>query len=521
MVNKFNGFLARLWSELKRRRVIKTAVAYVVVAWIIVEGASVIFPSLMLPDWTLRLVVVSAILGLPLVIVLAWVFDVEVKPESSGDLTELEPRIRNNEAEALRLRVPPKLSSAIASVAVLPFKNLSPDDKHRFIAEGIATELHSTLAKVHRLRVASRTSSFSLAGTNADVKEIARRLNVHFIISGSVECIEDQMRLIVELDNADEGIQIWSKSYDRELNDVLSIQNEIALAITSEFGGARLCDEITSASIRPTASLDAWSLVQRARFYALSFTPQALSDAIPLLRQAIELDPKYASAHAALGSVLSERVLNGLSDDCQADRKMALEAAECAYAIAPVDPFVLKMCGLVWAYFGESAKSLGALRRAVDFAQFDFGAWGFMGWPLAETGSQQDLDELHNIMERILKVAPSHPGASYWLYHRSVAYTCEGRNELAVEFGRQAVGKNPRFPWAWMQFANALGSMNAAKEAMGAIESCKEISPELTPDFYELMIRGMSAAEETVKLRTAGLRAVRSLGKKGAANTTA
>jgi TolB-like protein len=98
--------------------------------------------------------------------------------------------------------MPPILSSAIASVAVLPFKDLSPNNEHKFIADGIATELHSTLAKVHRLRVASLTSSFALAGIDADVKEIARQLNVHFLISGGVECIGDHMRVIVEFDNA-------------------------------------------------------------------------------------------------------------------------------------------------------------------------------------------------------------------------------------------------------------------------------------------------------------------------------
>ncbi|MGB7452234.1 MAG: hypothetical protein WBM36_08925, partial [Lysobacterales bacterium] len=167
MVSKFNTFVAGFWSELKRRRVIRTAVAYVVVSWVIVEGASVIFPSLMLPDWALRLVVVSALLGLPLVIVLGWIFDIEVKQEKPAHFLESEPGSRNIEGEDQQSRVPPKLSSAIASVAVLPFKNLSSSKKYRFIADGIATELHSTLAKVHRLRLASRTSSFSLAGSGA------------------------------------------------------------------------------------------------------------------------------------------------------------------------------------------------------------------------------------------------------------------------------------------------------------------------------------------------------------------
>ena len=209
-------------------------------------------------------------------------------------------------------------------------------------------------------------------------------------------------------------------------------------------------------------------------------------------------------------------MLNGLSVDPQSDRQAALESAKRAYSIAPADPFVLKMCGAAWAYFGKSKKSIGALRQAVDIAPFDFGAWGFMGWPLVAKGSQRDIDELHEIMERILEATPLHPGAPYWQYHRSVACTCEGRNELAVELARQSVGKNPGFPWAWMQFANALGVADSANEAMEAYDRCIEISPELTADFYESMIRGMSASRETAELRLAGLRSVNILSEKQA-----
>lgn len=511
MVSKIRAAASNLWSELKRRRVVKTTAAYVVVAWVIVEGADVIFPVMMLPDWTLRLLVVSAIMGLPLVIILAWIFDVERKPERVGNSEVSGNDSMDFRDETLTFPVPPNLSTAIASVAVLRFENLSLDEKYRFLADGIASELHSVLEKVHRLRVASRTSSFSLAGTETDVREIARRLNVHFVITGSVECINDRMRLIVELDNADEGVQIWSERYDRDVNDVLSIQHEIAHSIASEFGGARLRDEITMASSLPTNSLDAWSLVQRARSYTLSFTPRKLAEAVPLLRKAISLDVDYAAAHAALASVLSEQVLNGLSENPQSDRKAALESAERACSIVPNDPFVLKMSSVAWAYFGKSERSLGALGQAVTIAPFDFGAWGFMGWPLVETGSQQNIDELHEIMDRILKAAPSHPGAPYWLYHRSVACCFEGRNDLAVDFARQSVRQNARFPWVWMQYANALGITNAKDAAKKAIDHCTRISPRLTPEYYEQMILGMSANSEIADMRLAGLRRLNAL----------
>jgi adenylate cyclase len=404
--------------------------------------------------------------------------------------------------------MPPSLSSAVAAVAVLPFKNLSSEEKYRFIAEGIATELHSTLAKVHRLRVASRTSSFSFADRKMDVRDIARQLGVRFVITGSFECIGDHMRLIVEFDNADEGIQIWSATYDRQMKDLFVIQQEVAEAITSQFSGIRLRDEIASASSRPKASLDAWSLVQRARSYTLHFTPDTLSNAIPLLRRAIELDEEYAAAHAALAAVMSEQILNGLSKNPESDRRQALDSAGRAFSISPLDPFVLKMSGVPLAYFGEPAKSLSALRRAVALAPYDFGSWGFMGWPLAASASPEDLKELHEIMERILSTVPDHPGAPYWLYHRSVAYTCQGRFDLAVDFASQSLDKNPGFPWAWMQYANALGMTGRDHQAMDSIVRCREISAGLTPDHYAKTVMGMSIRDAIAELRLGGLRSI-------------
>jgi TolB-like protein len=402
--------------------------------------------------------------------------------------------------------LPPTLTSAVASIAVLPFTNLSADPEHQFVADGIATELHSTLSKVHRLRVAARSSSFGTPRTVRHVKEIANKVKVRFVISGNVQFSNDRIRVNVALDNVVDGVQIWSEAYDREMNDLFSLQREIAHAVTSEFGGARLRDEIAGATERPTEDLDAWSLVQRARRYILGFTPSAVTDAETLLRQAIALDPEYAAAHATLASVLGERVLNGLSADMKSDRKEAIESANSAFAHSPADPFVLKMCGSVWAYFGKSDNSLSALRRAVRLAPFDFGAWGYLGWPLVETGVDADLEELHQIIERILEATPHHPGVSYWLYHRSVAFASQHDHERARDFARESVEHNPMFPWGWMNYANTLGMTNSDEQARQAMGKCMEISPPLTPEHYGLMVRAMSVNDEVAEARLAGLR---------------
>lgn len=333
--------------------------------------------------------------------------------------------------------------------------------------------MHSTLSRVHRLRVASRSSSFAISSTDADVK---------------------------------------SETYDRELDDLFSVQHDIANAIASEFGGARLRDEIASAATRPTGSLDAWSLVQRARNYVLGFTPRSLTEAVPFLRQAIDLDSDYAAAHAALASVLAEEVLNGLSTNIELDRAEAIKSANTAFAQSPVDPFVLKMCGCVWAYFGRTDESLDALRRAVSIAPFDFGAWGYMGWALVETGKLEDLAELHDIMERISEATPHHPGVGYWLYHRSVAFTCEGRTELALEYAKKSIDCNPTFPWGWMHRANVLGLAGSNDKARQAADRCMEVSPALTAEHYRQMILRMSRKGEFSGARLDGLKSSGLLG---------
>jgi predicted Zn-dependent protease len=204
--------------------------------------------------------------------------------------------------------------------------------------------------------------------------------------------------------------------------------------------------------------------------------------------------------------VLGERLVNGISDDIDADRNEAMDLADRAFLQAPADPFVLKMCGSIWAYVGDFEKSVDLLRHAVRVSPHDLGAWGYLGWPLVETGDGSDLEEVHRIMERILGAAPEHPGACFWHYHRSVAFACQGENAQAAEFARSALDLNRMFPWGWMHYANVLGLTGSAEEAKQAMVTCIKISPTLTPSHYDAMVRGMSATDDIADARIAGLR---------------
>jgi TolB-like protein len=503
--------IKQFFHELRRRKVLRVALVYAAAGWGLAQIADVVFPALLLPEWTVSLVVILLLLGFPLAIILTWVFD--ITPEGIEWTKELEDAdsdiadSRTTKQPVVDSKGPPSIDQEVASVAVLPFDDLSPSGEQAMLASGIATEIHCTLNKMHRIRVAPRRSSFSLADGDKTVEAIAQALNVRYILSGSLMRQDKSIRVIAEIDDAIEGSQIWSRSYERDFDDLLAVQAEIAEEIVATFGGERQRAEIRRAQTIPTDNLDAWNLVQRARHYILDYGQPSLDEAESLLLKGIELDPDYAAAHAALGSVLAEQILNGYSDDPEGDRNRAIEAVRRARALAAHDAFVLKMSGMVWAICGNPEQSVRSLRASVELAPFDFGAWGYLGWPLVARGSVEDLDEVHNVIGRLLKLAPQHAGVPYWLFHQSVAHVCQDDLEQAARFSRQSLDKNGELSWVWMHHANLQGLMGQYEDAERSAGKAAQINSAMTPEHYVARVRAMGGSEDTTHKRIDGLAA--------------
>ncbi|HEU4620069.1 MAG TPA: hypothetical protein VFV10_18680, partial [Gammaproteobacteria bacterium] len=379
------------------------------------------------------------------------------------------------------------------------------------LGDAFATELHSTLARVDRLRIASRRSSFVFKDASVDIREIGRRLNVDYVISGSVQCRGAAVHVVAELDDASSGTQIWAHTYDRKSEDLLAIEKDIAGAIVGSFATHQLRAETDSARHKSTSSLDAWGLVQKARAFAFEYTPRGLAEAIEPVRRAIELDEDYPAAHAMLASLLVERLVNGWSTEPKRDEAAALEAAEKSTTLAPQDPFILKMASLVWTYFGDYRRAIGCLRKAVEYAPFDFGAWGYMGWPLTASGEEKDLSDLRNILDRLLSTEPHHPGAAFWRYHASVADLCEGSLEPARVSAEAALELRPNLSLACMHYANVLGLLKRKKAAQEALERCAKINPAMTPKHFASLIERLTDNPSVIEHRLGGLRKIGAL----------
>jgi adenylate cyclase len=489
----------RLFVELRRRKVFRVVAGYAVAAWVVIQVSAIVVPALELSEHVVLWVLAFALAGLPVALALSWRYD--ISPDgfrftgSADSSSGVAPSALSLNAE-----------TQVAAVAVLPFDNLTPQTQHAYLANAIPIELQSLLSRVHDLRVVSRQSSAARSETRADLMTIARDLSVQFVISGSIADLGARLQIHVHLNDALDDTLLWSERYDVAAQDVERLPQQISEKVVATFGGERMRAEIGRANKAATADTTAWRLVQQARSYLLDYTPASIAAATPLLRRAIELDPQYAVAYATLGLVTAEKTLNALSADAAADRRTAIDTIARAERIAPRDPVVLRTAGCVHAYIGEYRRSLELLRRAVKLAPYDLGTWGYFGWPLVATGRAEDLAELHAIVDRLLATSAQHPGRAYWVFHKSVAYTCEGDSERALAHAQEYTIEQPRFSLGWLHYANVLGRLGRAADAGAALEQSLGTNPLMTTAYYAGLMAVLSDQPQVVESRTAGLK---------------
>jgi TolB-like protein/Flp pilus assembly protein TadD len=344
------------FAELKRRRVGKVAIAYGAIAWGVTEATSVVLPALGVPDWSVTFVVVFLLVGFPVAMVLAWIFD--VGPEG---IERTEPLAGEPKATHMRLRIAyaavvlllmaglgyllyergfgrAHAGQAHNSVAVLPFTNLSGDAARDYFSDGMSEELLNLLARVPGLQVASRTSSFAYKGRNVDIREVGRELGVETVLEGSVRQSGDQVRITAQLIDAETGFHLWSETYDRRLADIFQVQDEIAAAIVTKLR-IELAPQEQQIAVRdkpPTQNLEAYELYLQGRAVWKRRGEENLNGAIDLYQRALGLDPGFARAHAALASAYV--VLPGytkVEGDEEKLRPLAVASARQALAIDP------------------------------------------------------------------------------------------------------------------------------------------------------------------------------------------
>ena len=483
--------LEDFWAELRHRKVVRVAIAYLAVGAIVVGAADDVLPDLQLA-WAAPLVTVLTLLGFPIALVLAWAYD-------------LTPRgVRTSHSRSPE--GPPEAGAELASIAVLRFRNLTPGSDCDYLVEAFPFELNATFSRVHNLRVISHETAMAKGTQDTGLARLAEELGVQYAISGAVARIGDRVQIAAELGDAIDQSIIWTKSFEVDATDLMTVPNVIAKAVVGEFGGERLRTEITKLSGTMPGDATAWQHVQMARAYLLDYTEDNLVEAKSLLKKALDIDPGYAVGHAVLGQVIAETTLAGVSANPSSDRSLAVLQAEKAQTLAPRDPLVLRATGSVYAYTGDYRRSIDNLRNTVELAPFDLGAWGYLCWPLVSTGKADDLNELMEIIDRLILSAPNHPGRAYWLFHQSVALLCSGDTEKALRKSQKSNSEQPTFSIGSIHLANILGILGRKAEARSIVERCVANNSRFTTSYYAELMGVLTDQADVIEIRTAGLR---------------
>ncbi|MCH7833495.1 MAG: tetratricopeptide repeat protein [Proteobacteria bacterium] len=348
--------MAAVWGELKRRNVVRVAVAYAVVSWLILQLTDVLMPLLGLPEWVDRLVFLLLVVGFPLALIFAWAFELTpegLKKEKDVDRSESITHITGRKLDFAIIAVlavalvffasthqwnseTGHAETADKSIAVLAFTDLSPEGDQEYFSDGIAEELLNVLSKIPGLRVAARTSSFQFKGENRDVIDIGQQLNVAFVLEGSVRKAGVQIRITAQLVDASNGFHLWSETYDRELANIFAVQDEISAAIVEALKEHLGLQVEVAPRVIAAANTEAHDAYLRGRYLVVQRRRATIEGAVREFEKAIALDPEYALAHAelAIATFLLRRSNYGGLTDTEAIARAAPHA-ELAMALDP------------------------------------------------------------------------------------------------------------------------------------------------------------------------------------------
>ena len=351
------------FSELKRRNVYKVAIAYGVVAWLLIQIATQVFPFFEVPNWGIRLIVLFIVIGCPVALILAWAF--ELTPEGIKRTDEIEPERRSrNRAWIFVVIIAGAMSVGLfflgrytaskqsepsnadtqsvraiseKSIAVLPFENLSEEKANAYFADGIHDEILARLSKIADLKVISRTSTQHYKSAPGNLPEIARQLGVAHIVEGSVQKSGDAVRVNVQLIKAANDSHLWADTFDRKLTDIFSVESEVAKSIADQLRAKLTGREEQVIAAKPTDNPEAYDAYLRGLAYNLrtANTPANSLGAQKYLREAVRLDPKFALSWALLSYVEARGYLTQTLQPTVALREEARQAAETALTLQP------------------------------------------------------------------------------------------------------------------------------------------------------------------------------------------
>jgi TolB-like protein/tetratricopeptide (TPR) repeat protein len=479
-------FMSGFFEELKRRKVYRVAIAYIVASWALAQGIAQVFPVFDIPNSRIRVVILLLLIGFPIALVLAWIFDITpsgIERTSRSEAATVPTRRRRRNvvwlgiagiaiSTAVGFLVLPRAVARKVdkSIAVLPFENLSEDKSNAYFTEGVQEEILTRLAKVADLKVIARSSTQKFTSTPENLPDIAKRLGVLNVLEGSVQKVNDQVRVNVQLINAMTNAHLWAETYDRKLTDIFGVESDIAKTIAETLQAKLPGAEESLIAKHPTESTEAHDLYLKGRFFWNKRTPENFEKAITYFQQAIEKDTSYALAYSGMADCYALLANYGAAPPNETMPK----AKAAALKALQIDPNLAEAHASLaqilhdydWDYAGAQREIDRAIQLNPNYAtahqwRAEFlSAQGRHEEALAEAKRALELDPLSIIINRIL----------------GDVYLQARRYDEAITQSRKAIEMEPNFPSAHLVLARSYEAKRHYSEAVEEFIKMIEVS---------------------------------------------
>lgn len=539
---------ARFLAELKRRKVVRVALGYGAAAFAAVEAADLIVEAFHLPEWTLTVLVTAVLLGFPVALAAAWAF--ELTPEGLRRTDELstDEAASTGSPEWLPVRTVVVALVLVAaggaagwvlkpadvttvggdsinsaerrSIAVLPFRDLSPAGDQGYFSDGVAEEILNSLAKVGGLDVVARSSSFRYRESSLDVREIGRALGAGTILEGSVRRSGDEVRISAQLIDTHNGYQLWSEQYDRELADIFAIQEQIAARVVSRVRGELTSGDSSTLAERITENTAAYDHYLLGNHYLSKRTPSSVASAIDEYRAALRADPDFLVAHARVAYAYALFVDWGWDYPGSSSEELLAEALAITEEVLRQDP-KLADAWLARAYllvqrdpvdFSGAPEAFG---RAIALNPGSAEAHYQYGQALMALGCFAQATKEYR---RALRIEPHR---AMTLVPLSSLALKQGRVDEAVALADSAVRADPGVSYAHVYRGVIALETGAVERALTATASALRVDSSYSIPALAIRARALARAGDTVQARDQLRRARESLEPEEAPSPTA
>jgi len=447
--------LKNFLAELKRRRVYSVAIAYVVGGWALAQGIAQVFPVFDIPNWVVRLIVLIIVLGFPVALLLSWFFD----------LTRYGIVRTPDRAPEAKIDIVQPSSSNEKSIAVLPFNDLSPARDHDYFSDGIAEEILTTLAKIDGLRVAARRSSFWFKGKEAELTEIAEKLNVEHVLEGTVRRDGNRVRVTAELIDAWNGFTLWSETFEREFQGIFALQDEITRSIVDA-----LKLKLNVATTAPRSrSIDAYDVYLHGLFLSDKGTEEPLRQSLKFFERALQKDPRFSRAWTGIAKSwlwLADAYVPPLEGYPKV-RDAALRALQLDDDEAEAHVYLAETKRILdWDLDGAEAE----FNRAVEIEPNSTPSNYFIAALYAARGERE---KALVYLQRTSKIDP----ASLWVNNfASEIYRYFGLYDEAIAAGQRAMQLDPTFLYGEPLLAALYREMGRFDDAIALYEKAQSFS---------------------------------------------